>query len=280
MTSPATHTFGRRVIRSTPALIGLIFLAAVAIISVIAPLIFPQGPFASVGAPFEPPSLLFPFGTDSLGRNIASGIAYGGRVSLMIGLSATVVALSIGTAFGALAGYYRGGVDAVLMRITEFFQTIPAFLLAIVLITLMSPSTLSIIIAISLVSWPPVARLVRGEFLRLTAQDYVQSAIAIGMSDTRIILLEILPNALSPLVVSGSLMIATAILTEAAVSFLGLGDPNAMSWGFIVGAGRSHLREAWWICTIPGLAILLTVLSINLVGEAINDAINPRLRRV
>jgi len=226
------NTFLRRLARNRAAIVGVLFLAFVAFLSVIAPLLYPHGPFVAAGAPFVPPSWEFPFGTDSLGRDIAAGIVYGGRVSIMIGLAATAAALLIGTAVGAIAGYYQGRVDNVLMRITEFFQTIPAFLLAIVLITLMSPSNLSIVTAISIVSWPPVARLVRGEFLRLSGQDYVQSAVCLGMSDGGIILREILPNALSPLVVSGSLMIATAILTEAAVSFLGLGDPNMMSWGF------------------------------------------------
>lgn len=273
------NTLLRRLARNRAAVMGTGFLLFLAVISLSAPWLFPKGPFAAVGEPFAPPSWKHWFGTDSLGRDIAAGIAYGGRVSSLIGLAATAAAVVVGTVVGAIAGYYKGRIDNLLMRVTEFFQTIPAFLLAIVLITMMSPSNASIVIAISIVSWPPVARLVRGEFLRLSSLDYVQSAVCLGMSDVRIILGEILPNALSPLVVSGSLMIATAILTEAAVSFIGLGDPNAMSWGFIIGAGRSYLREAWWICTIPGIAILLTVLSINLVGEAINDAMNPRLRR-
>lgn len=273
------NTLLRRLARNRAAVMGTGFLLFLAVISLSAPWLFPKGPFAAVGEPFAPPSWKHWFGTDSLGRDIAAGIAYGGRVSSLIGLAATAAAVVVGTVVGAIAGYYKGRIDNLLMRVTEFFQTIPAFLLAIVLITMMSPSNASIVIAISIVSWPPVARLVRGEFLRLSGLDYVQSAVCLGMSDVRIILGEILPNALSPLVVSGSLMIATAILTEAAVSFIGLGDPNAMSWGFIIGAGRSYLREAWWICTIPGIAILLTVLSINLVGEAINDAMNPRLRR-
>lgn len=273
------NTLLRRLARNRAAVMGTCFLLFLTVISLSAPWLFPKGPFAVVGEPFAPPSWKHWFGTDSLGRDIAAGIAYGGRVSSMIGLAATAAAVVVGTVVGAIAGYYKGLVDNLLMKVTEFFQTIPAFLLAIVLITMMSPSNASIVMAISIVSWPPVARLVRGEFLRLSGLDYVQSAVCLGMPDVRIILSEILPNALSPLVVSGSLMIATAILTEAAVSFIGLGDPNAMSWGFIIGAGRSYLREAWWICTIPGIAILLTVLSINLVGEAINDAMNPRLRR-
>lgn len=274
-----TNTFLRRLMRNRAAILGSLFLILVAVASVIAPLLYPQGPFTPVAKPFLPPSWGFPFGTDSLGRDIAAGVVYGGRVSIIIGLAATAAAVLIGATVGPLAGYYRGRTDSILMRVTEFFQTIPAFLLALVLITMMSPSNLSIVIAISIVSWPPVARLVRGEFLRLSSLDYVQSAVCLGMSDRGIILKEILPNALSPLVVAGSLMIATAILTEAAVSFLGLGDPNTMSWGFIVGAGRSYLRDAWWVCTVPGVVILLTVLSVNLVGEAINDAMNPRLRQ-
>jgi peptide/nickel transport system permease protein len=164
------------------------------------------------------------------------------------------------------------------MRFTEFFQTIPTFLFAIVLVAILSPSLRSIVISIAVISWPPIVRLVRAEVIALRERDFVQACVCLGMTDRDIIFKQILPNTFSPIIVAGSLMVATAILTEAALSFLGLGDPNAISWGFMIGAGRSFLQDAWWLCAIPGLAILLTVLSINLVGEGINDALNPRLR--
>ena len=196
----------------------------------------------------------------------------------MVGLVATIVAVSVGTLLGAFAGFYRGWIDDALMRFTEFFQTIPTFLFAIVLVAIMSPSRGSIVLAIAVISWPPIARLVRGQFMATREREFVQAAICLGMTDAAIIFRQILPNVLSPIIVAGSLMVATAILIEAALAFLGLGDPNAMSWGFMIGAGRSFLRDAWWLCAIPGIAILLTVLSINLVGEGVNDALNPRLR--
>jgi len=179
---------------------------------------------------------------------------------------------------GAVAGYLGGFADDAVMRFTEFFQTIPTFLFAIVLVAIMTPSRGSIILAISVISWPPIARLVRGEFMAMREREFVQAAVCLGMTDFTIIFRQILPNVLSPIIVAGSLMVATAILIEASLAFLGLGDANAMSWGFMIGAGRSFLRDAWWLCAIPGVAILLTVLSINLLGEGINDALNPRLR--
>jgi peptide/nickel transport system permease protein len=245
---------------------------------VTAPLLFPGSPFEIVDKPFLPPFGKYLLGTDSLGRDIARGIAHGARTSLLIGIIATVVAVSFGTVLGGLAGYYGGWIDDALMRLTEFFQTIPYFIFAIVLVAILSPSKESIVVAIATVSWPAVARLVRGEFMSMRSREFVQASIVLGMGDIAIIFRQILPNALSPIIVTGSLMVASAILIESALSFLGLGDPNTMSWGFMIGAGRSFLRDAWWLCAIPGIAILLTVLAINLVGEGLNDALNPRLR--
>jgi peptide/nickel transport system permease protein len=165
------------------------------------------------------------------------------------------------------------------MRFTEFFQTIPSFALAIVLIAIMQPTLGSIVLAIGIVSWPPVARLVRGEVLSLKTREYVQAAITLGQSTPKIIFSQILPNAIAPIIVMGSLMIASAILLESALSFLGLGDPNFISWGYMVGAGRGRLLDAWWISFFPGIAIFLSVLALNLAGEGLNDALNPRLAR-
>jgi len=196
----------------------------------------------------------------------------------MIGVVATLIAVAIGTLVGGVAGYFGGLVDDLLMRLTEIFQTIPSFIFAIVLVAILSPSIQSIVAAIAVVSWPATARLVRGEVLSLRNREFVQACVALGMSDLNVLFRQILPNCLSPLIVTGSLSVATAILLESALAFLGLGDPNVMSWGFMIGAGRAVLRDAWWLCAIPGVLILLTVLAINLVGEGINDALNPRLR--
>lgn len=270
--------FWHRYRRNRSGLLGLVILCVVVLMSASAPLLFPGSPFALVGDPMTPPSVEYPLGTDTLGRDVMAGIFHGARTSLVIGLIATFVSVSIGTLVGGLAGYYGGRVDDALMRLTEFFQTIPNFLFAIVIVAIMTPSIQSIVMAIAVVTWPAIARLVRGEFMALRHREFVQACTCIGMSDLRILALHILPNCVAPIIVIGSLMVATAILVESGLSFLGLGDPNVMSWGYLVGAGRTVLRTAWWVCTFPGIAILLTVLAINLVGEGLNDALNPRLR--
>ncbi len=272
--------FWRRFRRNRAALLGLMILIAVIGLALIAPLLYPQSSFRVVSKPFLPPFGEYIFGTDVLGRDVSAGIAHGARTSLLIGILATVMAVFVGTLVGGFAGYYGGLTDDILMRITEFFQTIPSFIFAIVLVAILAPSIESIIIAVGAVTWPPIARLVRGEFMAMRNREFVQAYLCMGMGDLRIIFQQILPNSISPIIVIGSLMVATAILIESALSFLGLGDPNIMSWGFMVGAGRTFLRTAWWLCAIPGIAILLTVLAINLVGEGLNDALNPRLRHL
>ena len=272
--------FMRRFARNKGAVIGLVLLGVIVILALTAPLLYPGDPFGSVGDPFEVPFTESLFGTDQLGRDVAAGVVHGARTSLLVALIATVLSILVGTTIGCFAGYFPGWVDNVLMRITEFFQTIPSFVFAIVLVAILQPSLNSIVIAIAVVTWPPVARLVRGEMLAMRRREFVEACISLGMRDARIIFQEILPNILSPIIVTGSLMVATAILIESALAFLGLGDPNIMSWGFMIGAGRSFLRTAWWLCAIPGGAILLTVLSINLIGEGLNDALNPRLRNL
>lgn len=256
---------------------GLAWLALVLVMAVFADLLAPIDPFAIVGSPFDQPAGQHIFGTDSLGRDVLAGLIHGSRTTLLIAVMATLAAVVFGTAVGALAGYFGGWVDDVLMRLTEFFQTIPSFLFAIVLIAVLSPSATNLVIAIGVVSWPPIARVVRGEVLSVKSREFVQAAVVAGQRDLAILVNQVLPNTLSPLIVTGSLLVATAILVESALSFLGLGAPNQMSWGFMIGAGRSFLRDAWWLVTIPGVVILLTVLAINLVGEGLNDALNPRL---
>ncbi|MEM6943959.1 MAG: ABC transporter permease [Pseudomonadota bacterium] len=271
--------FWQRFQRNRSAVLGLSILGVIILIAATAQLFFPADPFSLAGKPLSGPGQNgFLLGSDSLGRDVAAGIAHGAKTSLLIGLVATLVAVFIGAITGACAGYYGGWIDDILMRTTEMFQTIPSFVFAILLVAIMKPSIESVIVAIAVVSWPAVARLVRGEFLALRNREFVQACHTVGMSDIRIMMGEILPNCLSPIIVIGSLMVATAILIESALAFLGLGDPNIMSWGFQIGAGRTLLRSAWWVCTFPGIAILLTVLAINLVGEGLNDALNPRLR--
>ena len=273
------NRFWGRFSKNKSAVFWLIILFLVILMAVIANWIYPDDPFRLAGKPMSSPGTNgFLLGSDTLGRDVAAGIAHGAKTSILIGLLATIAAVFIGIIFGALAGYYGGVIDDALMRVTEIFQTIPSFVFAILLVAIMKPSIESIVIAITVVSWPAVARLVRGEFMSLKNREFVQACHTLGMNDSRIMMREILPNCLSPVIVIGSLMVATAILIESGLAFLGLGDPNIMSWGFQIGAGRTMLRSAWWVCTFPGIAILITVLAINLVGEGLNDAFNPRLR--
>jgi peptide/nickel transport system permease protein len=267
-------------LRHPTGMIGLVILLAVVALAVLAPTLFPDDPWDMVGAPFQPPftdGLLL--GSDTLGRDVAAGIAYGARVSLLIGITSTTAAVLIGVVIGAIAGYFGDNVDEAMMRLTELFQTIPGFVLAILLVATLGPTLGHIVLAIAAVSWPPVARLTRAEFLRLRGREFVQAAVCQGQPPLVVVLRHILPNSLSPIIVTGSLTIATSILLESALSFMGLGDPNLMSWGFMIGAARTVIRQAWWMSVLPGVAILLTVLAINLVGEGLNDTLNPRVAR-
>ncbi|MCY6381815.1 ABC transporter permease [Hoeflea prorocentri] len=267
--------------RNKGAVIGLCLLLLVLAVSATAPLLAPDSPWKMVQRPFLPPLVdpHLPLGTDTLGRDVMSGILHGARISLMVGVVATTVALLIGIPLGAIAGYYNGIVDDVLMRIAEFFQTIPSFALALVLVAILEPSVWSIILSIGIVSWVPIARLVRAEVLSQRSREYVEAAVLAGQSDLKIILHQILPNTLSAILVISSLTIASAILLESALSFIGLGDPNLMSWGYMIGASRTVIRTAWWLSFFPGLAIFLTVLAFNMIGDGLNDALNPRLNR-
>ncbi|KDP87391.1 ABC transporter permease [Cupriavidus sp. SK-3] len=273
------NTFWRRFCRNKAAVLGMMVLAGFAVLAVFGPWMAGNDPWDMVQQPFLQPmqEAGFAMGTDTMGRDILAGVIHGARISLLIGVVSTVVSLLIGVTLGAVSGYFGGWIDAALMRFTELFQAVPSFALALVLVAIFEPSIGSIVAAIAIVSWPPVARLVRSEFLTLRQRDFVQAAKLAGQSTPRIILSQILPNASSPIVVMASLMVATAILLESSLSFLGLGDPNHMSWGYMVGSARTVLRQAWWMAVFPGTAILLTVLALNMVGEGLNDALNARL---
>lgn len=272
------RAFWQRYSNNRAAVAGAVTLLVVVLLALAGPWVYAVDPFDMVGRPAELPSGGHPLGTDVAGRDMLAGILHGGRVSLLIGVMASLAASVFGLALGALAGYYGGLVDDLIMRTTEFFLTIPSFVLAVVLVAIFSPTIAHITMAIAVVSWPSVARLARAEFIAHRDRDYVLGCRAIGMPDWEIITLQILPNALPPLIVVSSLMVATAILTESGLSFLGLGDPNQVSWGYMIGVARTVLRTSWWMAAIPGVMILVTVLAINLVGEGLNDALNPRLR--
>jgi len=261
-------------------LVGIVIFAVIVALALLAPLLFVRGPFTIVGMPLLPPGapgLLA--GSDVLGRDMAVGLAYGARISLLVGITSTLCAVGIGVLLGAVAGYYGGWLDDLLMRVTEFFQIIPSFVLLMVLVAFLQPSLSSTVIGIALVTWPQVARVVRGEFLSLRGREFVQAARTLGMRDARIIFTQVLPNALPPIIVVGSMMVGSAILTESALSFLGLGDPNLLSWGSMIGGSRSAMWVAWWTTVLPGLAIMITVLALNFIGDGLNDALNPRRRR-
>jgi peptide/nickel transport system permease protein len=270
--------FWRRYARNKGAVVGLVILILVALIAATAPLIFPGSPWDMAGAPFMPPGEMgMLLGSDSLGRDVAAGIAHGARVSLLVGAVSTVAALAVGVTLGAIAGYLGGLADDLVMRFTEFFQTIPSFVLAILLVAIFTPTLSSVVFAIAIVSWPPVARVVRAEFLSLRSREFVQAARVQGLSDLHLILREVLPNALPPVIVYASVVMAVAILLESALAFLQLSDPNVPSWGNLIGLGRNVLRVEWYVSAIPGVAILLTILGVSLVGQGLNDALNPRI---
>jgi peptide/nickel transport system permease protein len=271
----------KRLVQSPTAIVGLLLLLLVVGMALSAPVLFQRDPLGLAGRPLQWPftNARFWLGTDTTGRDIAAQVFHGARVSLLIGIVATLLAVTIGVVIGAIAGYYGGIVDDVLMRITEAFQTLPNFLLLLVLVAVFGSDIKTVTIAIGLVSWPAAARLTRAEFLSLRSREFVQACRTLGMRDLQIIFREILPNALPPVIVYASVIMAVAILLESALAFLNLSDPNIPSWGNLIGAGRSVLRTQWYVSAIPGVAILLTVLSVSLVGQGLNDALNPRLRR-
>lgn len=262
------------------AAFGLLILMIVIFGSIFGPAIYGVSPQETVNAPFLGPMVdsSSPLGTDYIGRDVLAGILNGGSATIMIGAAAALVAVVIGITIGSLAGYYGGLTDTLLMRFTEFFQVLPALLFVMVLMTLFTPSIQTTVIGIGLVMWPPTARLARAEFMRLKTMDYVRAERAMGARDRRIIWQVILPNAMPPLIAAAALVIGVSILFEAGLSFLGLGDPNIRSWGEMIGSNRDYIFDSPWAVFFPGIAIFLTVLGVSLVGDGLNDAMNPRFR--
>jgi peptide/nickel transport system permease protein len=261
------------------ALGGGIVVCTLCISALFAPIIAPYDPgFINADAVLTPPSWAHPLGTDQLGRDVLSRIIWGGRISLLVGFVAVGITICIGMILGALAGYYGRMVDSVLMRFVDIMLCFPTFFLILAVIALLEPSIWNIMVVIGLTSWMGVARLVRAEFLSLKQREFVVAARAAGAGDLRIIFRHILPNALAPVFVSAILGIGAAILTESALSFLGIGvQPPTPSWGNILTAGKDNIEIAYWLSFFPGLAILLTVLGYNLLGEGLRDALDPRI---
>jgi peptide/nickel transport system permease protein len=269
--------FRRRLLRRPPTLLALAFLALLFGLAVFAPLVAGHDPLGGGdSALLEPLSHGHWLGTDDLGRDIWARVVFGSRISLTVGVLSALIAVVVGVVVGALAGYFGGWLDTLLMRIAEFFQTLPRFVVALIVIALFGTSVLKMIVVIAALSWPQLARVVRASVAALAQSQFVDAARVAGMGHGAIIVREILPNVAAPIIVLGSLDIAMAILIEASLSFFGLGDPNHVSWGAMLNDAQQYLRSAWWMSAFPGLAIALTVLSFNVFGDALNDALNPR----
>jgi peptide/nickel transport system permease protein len=262
-----------RSLKTGEGLAGSIILTILVAAALLAPLIFPGDPLRIVASPLLAPfdNSAFPLGTDRLGRDVLAELFHGGRTSLIVGLAAALASILVGSAVGVLAGFAGGVVDEILMRITEAFQTVPGFLLALALVSLAGPSLPVLVAAIVLSSWTQAARLTRGQVLSIRERDYVASARTIGMHPLEIAFRQILPNALPPV-----LALVPAILIEAALSFLGLGDPNRVTWGGMIAEGRTVLRSAPWLSIVPGLALALTVVGVYLAGEGVTAAATRR----
>jgi peptide/nickel transport system permease protein len=265
--------------RSKIAVVSLAFIVLVVVVAIIAPLLQSSDPFSggkdALTPPLTPGHLL---GTDNLGRDTWSQLVNGSRVSLMVGFTVAAAATVIGILVGALAGFFGGWLDSVLMRITEFFQTLPRLVLALIIVALFGSSITILIGVIAILSWPQTARVVRAGFQTLRSAGFVDAARVSGMPRSAIIFREILPNVIASVVVIASLDVGVAILTEASLSFFGLGDPNLVSWGGMLQQAQQYLAQAWWMAVFPGVAIALVVLAFNVLGDGLNDALNPRLK--
>ncbi|OEU52264.1 MAG: peptide ABC transporter permease [Desulfuromonadales bacterium C00003096] len=273
------QVFWPRLRRNRMAMVGAAIVLVMAFLALLAPLLARDPGHIDIALRLQAPSFLYPLGTDDLGRDVLARILYGARISLLVGFVAVGIATAIGVVLGALAGYYGRWVDTLIMRFVDIMLCFPSFFLILAVVAFLEPSIWNIMIIIGLTGWMGVARLVRAEFLSLRERDFVLAVRAAGARDSRIIFRHILPNALSPLLVSATLGVAGAILTESALSFLGIGvQPPTPSWGNMLIVGKQTLGSAWWLSAFPGLAILVTVLGYNLLGEGIRDALDPRLK--
>jgi len=273
------HVIGKRFSRNKLSVLGTIAIFLLIIVAALAPFLSPYDPTSiDVHHVLSPPSMKHPLGTDELGRDLLSRIIWGSRISLKVGFVAVGISVLIGIVIGALAGFYGGLIDATLMRFVDIMLAFPTFFLILAVISILEQNIFPIMVVIGITSWMDVARLVRAEFLSLKEKDFVSAARAIGASDKRLMFKHILPNALSPVFVAATFGVAGAILIESGLSFLGLGvQPPDPSWGNILTAGKDNIEVAWWLSFFPGFAILITVLSYNLVGEGLRDALDPRL---
>lgn len=265
----------RLLLRTPAGLIGGSLLLLVLLGALLADAVATADPFASVSLPLQPPSTAHPMGTDDLGRDVLSGVLHGARTSLIVVVCVLAIAAPIGIAVGAVSGYRGGRVDHALMRLTEVFQTIPQFFLAVIVVALFGAGIQKVVVLLGLTLWPMLARVVRAETLSVRQREFVEAAHSVGLSETQIMLRHVLPNVLPSAVVVVTLLGGTVILLEAALGFIGLGDPSVMSWGYLANNAQRFLRVAWWMTVFPGAAIVLAVLGLNLFGDALSDLQNP-----
>ena len=265
-----------RILCSGTGRIGVLLTCGLLAVALLAGRIAPADPFASVGLPLRSPTLAHPMGTDDLGRDVLSGVVYGTRTSLALALIVSLLTGAIGIIVGSLAAWHGRRADDALMRITEFVQIVPRFFLAVIVVALFGPGLDRLVLLLGLTSWPWIARVVRAEVLSLKQREFVEAARSLGAGHFRVLLREVLPNALPPVVVVVSLSAASVILIETGLSFLGLGDPDVVSLGYLANNAQRFLRVAWWMAAFPGAAIALAVLGLNLLGDGLNDALNPR----
>jgi peptide/nickel transport system permease protein len=273
-----TRAFATSDARVTGGAVGIVLTLALMGVATFAGTIAPMDPFASVGPPLSPPSRANVLGTDDLGRDLLAGIVHGARTSLLVVLGVTALTALLGVTIGAVAGYRAGGIDDVLMRLTEFVQVIPRFFLAVLVIALFGPGLDRLVLVLGLTSWPAIARVVRAELLSLARREFVEAAHALGAPARRVLIRHILPNALPAAVVVVSVNAGAVILMEAGLGFIGLGDPGVISWGYLANNAQRFLRVAWWMALFPGLAIALGVLGLNLLGDALNGLLLSRVR--
>lgn len=266
----------RDLLRTPAGVVGLLLTVAVVAVGILAPALAPSDPFAVSAPSLTPPSVDHPMGTDALGRDVLSGVIFGARTSLLVAGATALIVLVVGVLVGTVSGYRGGRVDDVLMRFTEFFQVLPRFFLAIVVIALFGPGVDRLVLVLGFTSWALLARVVRSEVLSLREREFVEAARANGASAVRIIAREILPNALPAAIVFVGLLVAQVMLIEASLGFLGLGDPNQMSWGFLASQAQAFLRVAWWLSFFPGMAIVVAVLGVNLLADALTDVLVGR----
>jgi len=262
--------------RNKAAVLGLVVILFFSALAILAPILNLSSPFRSSASLLKEPKIENPMGTDHLGRDVLSMVVWGSRTSLMIGFLSAALSAVIGTLMGAIPGYYGGIIDDFLMRIVDLLLVIPMFFLILLVVALFGGGIFKIVAVIGLLSWPSIARVVRGQFLTLKERTFVEAARAIGVKDRHIILRHILPNAIPPIVVNLTLQTGGAILTEASLSFLGLGDPTQISWGMMISDAQRFIGIAWWMAVFPSLALSIVVLALNLVGDGLTDAINPR----